>query len=409
MRVDATRLWASVDRSAEFGRIAGGGLSRLALSDADGAMREQLVAWCREAQLDVRVDAVGNVFARRTGAEPALAPVAIGSHLDTQVHAGRYDGVLGVLAGLEVLRTLDAHGVRTRRPLELVCWTDEEGARFNTGMLGASAFTGRLGLADALARADADGVTVAAALARIGFPGEAPVPGHALHAYLELHIEQGSILDASGVDVGVVERAYPVYHLAVAFHGETGHGGPPPMDARRNALVGAARAIAALDSIGRRHAPEARTNTSAIACWPNRAGIVPAEVTVRMDLRHPDGGALEQLRDEAVAAFAIEAAAVGVRAEVVSCTRSGGQRFDDDCVEALEAAARERGHATVRMATIAAHDATVIADAFATAMVFCPCRGGVTHNPAEEVDRERVLPAVEVLMDAAVRLAEPLP
>jgi N-carbamoyl-L-amino-acid hydrolase len=409
LRVDRDRLWASLDRSAEIGAIAGGGLGRLALTDADREMRELFIEWCRADGLEVSVDRIGNIFALRPGIEPECAPVLIGSHLDTQVHGGRFDGVLGVLGALEVIRTLNDNAVVTRRPVQIVSWTDEEGARFHTSMLGSSAFTGLLRVDQALAKSDADGVTVAAELDRIGFAGDAPVPGPSPHAYLELHIEQNAILDEAGVDVGIVDRCYPIYHLDVVFEGRTAHSGPTPMPKRRNATVGAAHAIVAVDRIAREHAPDAKSTTSTLSTWPNRSGIISSHAEVRFDFRHPDVDVIERMRAEIEQALQDAAAAANVTATVRSLTRFGAWSFDDACIAAIENAARRRGVSHMRMATQAGHDAMVVAEHAPTAMIFCPCVDGITHHPDEDVQVERVIPSVEVLLEAMLELAEAQP
>lgn len=402
--IDIDRLWDSIECSAAIGRIPGGGLRRLALTDPDRDMRRTFLTWCRALGLETRIDRVGNLFARRAGLEDD-APVVMGSHLDTQINGGRFDGVLGVLGGLEVMRALDEHSVRTVRPIELVSWTDEEGARFRTGMLGSSVFTGALGLDDALGRTDVEAVTVGDELERIGFAGDAEVPGGPIHAYLELHIEQDAVLDASDIDVGVVDRAYGVYYFDVSLRGETAHSGPTPMARRRNALLAAAHAIVAVDRIARRHQPGGKANTSTISVWPNRSGIVPSDVDIRVDFRHPDATALARMRDEVESALRAAAREANVAIQLGDPVRYGGNAFDARCMAAIERAAARRGIQTIRMATQAAHDAMVIGRRYPAAMIFCPCRDGVSHNPAEDAEKHRVQASVNVLLDAVVELA----
>jgi N-carbamoyl-L-amino-acid hydrolase len=404
--IDLDRLVGRLDAIARHGALDGGGVRRLALSDADGAARDQFVAWCRAAQLQVRIDRIGNVLARRAGVEDQLPAVVIGSHLDSQVNAGRFDGALGVLVGLEILMTLNQSGVRTRHPIEVASWTDEEGARFNTGMLGSSTYIGRLDLDDALGRADPDDVRVRDALERIGYDGDAAVPGPPLRAYLELHIEQGSVLENAAIDVGVVDRSYPVCHLDVRFTGETAHPGSAPMERRRNALVGAARAIVAVDELIRDHGPDAKAGCGVISVWPNRSGIIPSRVGARFDFRHPETAEVRRIDAEIEKALHDAAAAASVEIEIVQRATYGGRPFHPGCVAALEHAAAARRIPTLRLATQAAHDATVIVDRYPAAMVFCPCRRGISHHPDEHVDPARIEASANVLMDAAVALAE---
>lgn len=371
-------------------------------------MRDLLVEWSREAGLEVTVDRIGNIFARRRGRSASASPVALGSHLDTQVHGGRYDGVLGVLGALEAVHALDDAGIETERAIEVVCWTDEEGARFHRSMLGSSVFTGALSLEEGLAHTDERNVSVAQALDRIGYAGEAPVPGHRLHAYLELHIEQAAVLEAAGVDVGIVDSSYPIFHLDVHFEGRTAHSGPTPMEQRRNALTAAAHAIVAVDAIPRAHGPDAKSTTSTIRVWPNRSGIIASSADLRFDFRHPQEAVVEQMRAEIEDAVAKAARASNVDAYIRSRTRFGDARFDPAIVGTLERLAAALEVPAMRLPTQAGHDALVIAAVAPTAMLFCPCRDGVSHHPDEDVDRRRVLPSVRLLAEAALALAGPI-
>lgn len=289
LRVNEGRLWATLEMSAAVGAIEETGLRRLALSDEDREMRDLFVAWANDDGFAVTVDGVGNIFVRADGTDPSAAPVVIGSHLDTQILGGRYDGVLGVLTGLEILRTLRDRGLVTRRPIEVVSWTDEEGARFSRSMMGSSVFAGIFDLDTVLAASDAQGVSFGGELRRIGYAGDAPIGGRRLDAYYELRIEQGPTLDEDGVEVGVVDGSYSVRGMNVEIRGETSHIGPTPMDRRRNALVGAGYLIAAVNDIGLRwHAEDAKTTVSRLDCQPNLYGIVPHRASLTIDYRHAD-------------------------------------------------------------------------------------------------------------------------
>ena len=275
LAIDGPRFWDTVMRSGEIGPGKAGGLRRLALTDADKAMRDLFVTWCTEAGCTVAVDRVGNIFARRPGSDDRLAPVLMGSHLDTQVAGGKYDGIVGVLAGLEILRTLDERRVRTKRPLELVCWTNEEGARFTPPMVASGAFAGVFDVDWVLDLRDDDGLVFGRELARIGYDGKTVVGGRAIDAYFELHIEQGPILDHEAVPVGIVTGGYAVRGMHVDIHGETAHAGPTPMDRRRNALIGAAMLAVAVNEIGWTHHPtEGKATVARLVAWPNKAGIL---------------------------------------------------------------------------------------------------------------------------------------
>jgi N-carbamoyl-L-amino-acid hydrolase len=399
------RLWDTLEASARIGAISETGLARLALSEADGQMRDLFVSWCKDAQLDVTVDPIGNIFARRAGEASDAAPVIIGSHLDTTIYGGRFDGILGVLAGLEVMRALNDADIRTERPLELVSWTDEEGVRFGRSMLGSSVFAGQLGLEEALDRRDDDGATVAQALADIGYAGKRAVPGRPPHAYLELHIEQASVLDDGGVDVGIADSSNSSWVAAIHFEGRTAHSGPTAMAKRHDALAGAARAIVAIDEIARQHGAGATASTSTIQVWPNRPAIIPSSVDLRFNASHPDDRILDCMQAEIAEAVAAAAAGANVTAEIIPLARFGDAGFDARVIGAVEAAAMDLGVKAMRLAAPAGHDAFVVARVAPTGMIFCPCRDGISHNPDEDVEHARVLPSVEVLAQAAVTLA----
>src|SRR5215471_17815464 len=301
--VDGDRLWTTLERSGEIGPGRAGGLRRLALSVDDGIMRDQFVEWCRAAGCAITTDRVGNVFARRSGTEDNLPPVVIGSHLDTQVAGGRYDGILGVLAGLEILRTLNDHKIATRRALEVVSWSNEEGARFQPPMMASAAFAGRLPVEFVLQQVDDGGLSFGDELSKIGYAGIAPVGRRAQDAYFELHIEQGPVLERMGVPIGIVTGGYAVHGMHIDVIGETAHSGPTPMDKRRNALVGAAMIAVAVNEIGwRYHATEGKSTVPRLVCWPNKPGILSSYAQVTVDVRHADPAEAEKMRSEMVTA-----------------------------------------------------------------------------------------------------------
>ena len=299
VEINSGRYWRSVERSAEIGRGRPGGLARVALSDSDREMRDQFVTWCRDAGCTIAIDGVGNIFARRKGTDDSLPPVVMGSHLDTQVNGGRYDGIVGVLAGLEVLRTLNEKNIQTRRAIEVVNWTNEEGARFSPPMIAAGAFAGVYAVDWVLDRRDDEGRRFGDELARIGYAGAAPVGGRQLDSYFELHIEQGPLLDAKRIDVGVVTHGYTAHGFIVEVKGETAHTGPWPMDKRRNALVGAAMLAVAAHEIGwKYHATQGKGTAARIVAWPNKPGILSDWAQFTGDLRHEDPRMAAQMRSE---------------------------------------------------------------------------------------------------------------
>jgi len=405
--VDGARLWSTLMEQARIGPGKAGGLRRLALTDADRAVRELFVRWCREAGCTVRIDPLGNVFARRAGTEPALPPVAIGSHLDSQVAGGRFDGPLGVLAGLEVVRTLNDRGIATLRPVEIINWTNEEGARFQPPMLASGAWAGVYDPAWALDRRDDDGLRFGDELARIGQAGSGPLAaGHPLDAYFELHIEQGPVLDAARIPVGIVAGTYTAHGMIVEVTGETAHSGPTPMDRRRNALVGAARLIAAVDDIGWDfHAGEGKTTTTRLLAWPNRPGILSDWAQVTLDCRHADPAQAAAMLAAIKAALPEAAAKAQVAMRIVQEWTFGAAPFDAGLVDLLRERARALGIHFRDLLSQAGHDAYHVATVAPAAMIFTPCKDGITHNEAEEIDLETTLPGVNLLLAAVLARA----
>lgn len=407
VRIDAPRFWSTVMRSGEIGPGKAGGLRRLALTDADKEMRDLFVTWCTEAGCTVTVDRVGNIFARRPGREDHLPPVVIGSHLDTQVAGGKYDGIVGVLAGLEVLRALDDHRIRTRRPLEVVCWTNEEGARFPPPMVASGAYAGVYDVDWVLALRDDDGRTFGGELERIGYNGKTAVGGRAIDAYFELHIEQGPILDREGIPVGIVVGGYAARGMHVDVLGETAHTGPTPMDRRRNALVGAARLAVAVDDIGwKYHASEGKATAARLVAWPNKAGILSEYAQVTCDVRHAEAAVAERMWGEVHAAMAESARRARVEMRVAASWSFGNERFDPGLIQLLRDTADALGIRRRDILSQAGHDAYYVSKVAPTAMIFTPCRDGISHNEAEHADLEATAPGVNVLLHAALARAD---
>ena len=406
LAINGPRLWESLMASARIGpgRIETG-LRRLALTDADREMRDLFVRWCREAGCAVIIDRMGSIFARRAGADDTLAPVVMGSHLDTQIAGGRFDGILGVLAGLEVVRTLNDAGVRTRRPLEVVCWTNEEGARFAPPMLASAVFGGVRSLEWALARTDAEGRTVGEELCRIGYAGEAPVGGRPLDAYFELHIEQGPILDDKGIPLGVVTGGFEVRGAVVEVHGETAHAGPTPMDQRKNALVGAAMLVVAVNEIGFAYAPEGKATPARLEAWPNLPGILSDWARLTLDVRHPEAGEAERMLADVRRAMADCARRAQVDMAIVETWQFGSERFDPELVALIRRTAVRLEAPSLDMLSQAGHDAYYVSRVAPTAMIFTPCERGISHNERESCTLEDCAPGVNVLLHAVLERA----
>ena len=404
--IDAARFWSTVMRSGQIGPGKAGGLRRLALTDADKEMRDVFVTWCTEAGCTVTTDRVGNIFARRPGTDDHLPPVLMGSHLDTQVAGGKYDGIVGVLAGLEVLRTLDDGRVRTKRPLELVCWTNEEGARFTPPMVASGAFAGVFAVDWVLGLRDDDGQQFGAELERIGYAGKTAVGGRAIDAYFELHIEQGPILDAEAMPVGIVVGGYATRGMHVDVHGETAHAGPTPMDRRRNALVGASMLAVAINDVGwRYHASEGKATVARLVAWPNKAGILSEYAQVTCDVRHAERDVADRMRDEIKTAIPDCARRANVEMQIVGEWQFGNERFDPGCIRLIRDAAVALGVPHRDILSQAGHDAYYISRIAPTAMIFTPCRDGISHNEAEHAERDTTAPGVNVLLHAVLARA----
>lgn len=405
MTVDADRLWDTLMRSGDIGKGRTTGLCRLALSDSDKEMRDLFVRWCQDAGCAVSVDGVGNIFARRAGRRDDLPPVLIGSHLDTQAAGGKYDGILGVLAGLEILRSFNDRGIETERPVEVVSWTNEEGARFTPPMIASGAFAGVHAVDWVLSVTDDEGKRFGDELARIGYDGDAPVGGRDIDAYYELHIEQGPILEAENVQVGIVTGGYKSVGLRLDITGETAHSGPTPMDKRRNALVGAAMLITATNEIGWRHHPDGKSTAPFITCWPNKPGILPEYAQITVDFRHPDRSVTEKMVAEFKAEIPRCAERAQVDVEIVETWTFGSETFDPACIETVREAADALNVSRRDILSQAGHDAYHLSKICPTALIFSPCHEGITHNEAEHIEKDYTIPGVNVLMHAVLARA----
>lgn len=407
MRVDLARFWSTIARSAEIGPGRPGGLERLALSDSDREVRDQFAAWCREAGLLVEVDEVGSMFARREGREPGLPPVLIGSHLDTQVNGGRFDGIAGVLGGLEVVRCLNEAGHVTRRPIVVVNWTNEEGARFSPPMVASGAFVGKYEVPWIYDLKADDGARFGDELQRIGYRGNRPARGGPVDAYYELHIEQGPILDAEKRQVGVVTGGYPSHGMRVRFEGETAHTGPTPMDLRHNALIAGARWLTAVDDIGWEYAVHDGKATGArLAAWPNKPGILSETAQAVCDVRHPDPITARVMAEKMRRALFASAAMAGCTAVIEDEWTWGGDIFDQTLIEGIREEARRMGFNWRDIQSQAGHDAYHMALHCPSAMIFTPCKGGITHNNNESCTPEDFLAGLNMLLHAVVARAD---
>jgi N-carbamoyl-L-amino-acid hydrolase len=408
LTVNGERLWASLMELARIGATAKGGVCRLAASDLDGAARRLFIGWCEAAGCNVTVDKIGNIFARRPGRNPDLPPVMTGSHLDTQPTGGRFDGAYGVMAGLEVVRTLNDLGYETEAPIEVVAWTNEEGSRFSPAMVGSGAFTGVFELQKALATQDnnARELTLGAELARIGFAGREPVGGRPVAAYFEAHIEQGPILEAAGLPIGVVTGAQGQRWYEITVTGQEAHAGPTPMPRRRDALVGAARMIDAVNRIGHMHAPYACATVGFVQVSPNSRNTIPGRVFFTVDFRHPEDVVLSAMDRELREACAAAAATQNLDAAVEEFWYFPPTPFDPALVGAVRDAAAAQGLPHQDIISGAGHDAVYMARVAPTAMIFVPCVGGISHNEIEDAKPEDLTAGCAVLLNALLDRAD---
>ncbi len=403
VRIDGDRLWRSLMEMAEIGATARGGVRRLALDEADLRGRALFSQWCREAGMTVATDAVGNLFARRAGADPRAAPVLVGSHLDTQPEGGRFDGVYGVLAGLELVRALDDAGIVTDKPIEIVSWTNEEGARFTPAMLGSAVFTGALPLDTALAARDADGTTLASALDAGGCRGEHAV--ERVDAYFEAHIEQGPVLEASGTTIGVVTGGQAIRWLDVTVTGVAAHAGTTPMPYRRDALFASAQMALELERIVADHAPRALATVGQLSIPNASRNTIAGRLGFSVDLRHHEDAQVDAIEREMRAAFERIATARGLRVEIDTHWRSPATPFDAACVALVRQGAEAFGHVHEPIVSGAGHDAILLARRCPSAMVFIPCVDGLSHNEAEHALPDDVSAGANVLLHAVLARA----
>ncbi|HYC12854.1 MAG TPA: Zn-dependent hydrolase, partial [Stellaceae bacterium] len=407
LRINGERLWQSLMEMAKIGATEKGGVCRLALTDLDREGRELFIRWCKDAGCSVSVDRMGNIFARRPGRNPTLPPILAGSHLDTQPTGGKFDGVYGVLAGLEVVRTLNDLGYETEAPVEVVVWTNEEGSRFSPPMVGSGIFAGVFDLSYGLERPDnLTGVTMGAELDRIGFAGPEPVGGRKVGAYFEAHIEQGPILEDQKKPIGVVTGAQGQRWYEITVTGQEAHGGPTPMPKRRDALVGAARMIDAVNRIGLAHPPYACATVGFVQVSPNSRNTIPGRVFFTVDFRHPENAVLTAMDEELRAACAGIAEKIGLALDVKEFWYFPPTPFDKTCVATVRQATEALGYPHMDIVSGAGHDAVYMARVAPTAMIFVPCVGGISHNEIEDAKPADLTAGCNVLLNALLECAD---
>lgn len=409
VRIDGARLWDSLMEMAQIGATPKGGCKRLTLTDLDKQGRELFTRWCEEAGCTVSVDRMGNMFARRPGVDDTLPPVMLGSHLDTQPTGGKFDGVLGVLGALEVVRTLKDLNIRTKHPIEVANWTNEEGSRFAPAMVSSGVFAGEYTEEFAYSRTDSEGKTLGDELQRIGFQGELPVGGRPIHAFFELHIEQGPILEDENLDIGVVTHGQGQRWYEITLTGFESHAGSTPMPVRKDALLGAARVVELVNRIGLANAPNAVATVGMLNPYPNSRNVIPGQVWMTIDFRCPDDSVLAGMDQALHAGVAEICAAIGLEQDTKQIFYYPPVAFEESCVAAVREAATKLGYTHRNIVSGAGHDACYIARVAPTAMIFTPCVDGISHNETEDIKPEWATAGANVLLQAALSKAEIVP
>jgi N-carbamoyl-L-amino-acid hydrolase len=406
LRINGDRLWETIHEIAKIGPGVRGGSNRQTLTDADGEGRRLFKRWCEQAGLTLGVDQMGTMFARREGTEPDLDPVYVGSHLDTQPTGGRYDGVLGVLSGLELMRTLNDLGIRTRRPIVIVNWTNEEGARFAPAMLASGVFAGVHTLDYAYGRKDPEGKTFGDELKRIGWRGEEPVGARKMHAYFEYHIEQGPILEAEAKQIGVVTHCQGLWWLEFTLTGKEAHTGSTPMAMRVNAGLAMARIMEMVQKVAMESQPNAVGGVGQVFFSPNSRNVLPGRVVFTVDIRSPDQAKLDRMRARIEAEAKEISAALGVGCAVEAVGHFDPVTFAPALVARVRQAAERLGYSHMDIISGAGHDACWAAKVAPATMVMCPCVDGLSHNEDESISKEWAAAGADVLFHAAVETAE---
>lgn len=405
LRINGKRLWSRLEAMAVHGATAAGGCNRQALTDADKAGRDLFVGWCEQAGMTVSVDEIGNIFARRAGVNQQAAPVITGSHLDTQPSGGRYDGILGVLAGLEVVETLNDACVETEHHIDVIVWTNEEGCRFPTAMMGSAVWAGNMSLEDAHALSDRTGVSVREELERIGYLGAERAIAPSVHAAFELHIEQGPVLEAEAREIGVVTGVQNMSRHRVIITGQEAHAGPTPMKDRKDPMMALAAFLPKLFAMAEEHAPDARITFGFIEASPGSNNTVPGRLELTVDIRHPDKTAYDIMVSGYQDTVASACAAFDLPVDMACFWEAPGVGFDRQCIAAVRRAVEILGYSQKSMFSGAGHDACNVADVAPTSMIFVPCEDGLSHNEKEAITPRQAEAGANVLLHAIVARA----
>jgi beta-ureidopropionase / N-carbamoyl-L-amino-acid hydrolase len=408
LRVDGDRLWRSLMELAQIGATAKGGVCRLALTDLDKQGRDLVVQWARDAGMSVTVDKIGNTFMRRSGLNNSLAPIMTGSHIDTQPTGGKFDGNYGVLAGIEVVRTLNDHGIETQAPIEVAFWTNEEGSRFVPVMMGSGVFARAFSLEHAFAAKDTAGKTVKEELHRIGYVGDQEPGDHPIGAYFETHIEQGPVLEDHDKTIGVVQGVLGIRWFDCTVTGMEAHAGPTPMALRKDALQVATRLMQEVVASALRHAPHGRGTVGMVQVFPNSRNVIPGQVRFSIDLRNSTDALVDHMADEVkqLAAELSKVSGLTILIEQVSSYQA--REFHPDCISSIERAALRLGYSQMPAVSGAGHDAIYMAQLAPSGMIFIPCKDGISHNEVEDAQPEHITAGCNVLLHAMLERAVPL-
>jgi N-carbamoyl-L-amino-acid hydrolase len=406
IRINSARLWDSLEEMALIGPGVAGGCNRQTLTDADGEGRHLFQRWCEAAGMTMGVDTMGNMFATRPGTDPAALPVYMGSHLDTQPTGGKYDGVLGVLGALEVVRSMNDLGIKTKHPVVVTNWTNEEGARFAPAMLASGVFAGIHTEDYAKGRRDMDGKLFGEELKRIGWEGTEKVGARKMHAMLELHIEQGPILEAEGKDIGVVTHGQGLWWLEITLTGEDAHTGSTPMRMRVNAGLGMARITERVHQIAMSHQPNAVGAVGQVKVFPNSRNVIPGKVVFTVDIRSPEQAKLDTMKAEVMRAAHAVAAELGLGCAIEEVGHFDPVTFDAGLVKIVRQSAENLGLSHMDIVSGAGHDACWVNRVAPTVMIMCPCVDGLSHNEAENISPEWAAAGTDVLLHAVLDVAE---
>jgi N-carbamoyl-L-amino-acid hydrolase len=405
LRINSDRLWDSLMELAKIGATPKGGVKRLTLTDLDKQGRDLVTGWARDAGLSITIDQIGNVFMRRDGEDNTLPPIMTGSHIDTQPTGGKFDGNYGVLAGLEVIRTLNDQGIRTKAPIEVAFWTNEEGSRFVPVMMGSGVFCGAFTLEHAYAAKDIEGKTVRDELERIGYMGD-QVPGqHPIGAYFETHIEQGPVLEDADKVIGVVPAVMGLSWYDCTVTGMEAHAGPTPMHLRKDAMQVAAQIIPEVVAIANRYPPYGRGTVGMMQVFPNSRNVIPGQVKFSIDLRNVNDELLNKMHEDMLAFIDKTSAESGLEVKIERVSYYPPCPFHPDCVGAVRKATEKLGYSTMDVVSGAGHDAIYAARVAPAGMIFVPCKDGISHNEIEDAKKEHLEAGCNVLLHAMLERA----